>query len=801
MKQHTPLIKQYCDLKEQYDDCVLFFRVGDFYEMFFDDAKKASKILNIALTSHGKNDVPMCGLPYHASESYIGKMINQGHKIALCEQVEDVSDRFDKKQPLKRDVVRVITPGTVTESSMLDPKSYNFLLCCSPIKKNKIGYSIVDLSVGDLFIEELESVDDLKNIFAKWNPRECLIPESVLNDEKIWKSISEWHCRAQIIPDIKYNVKQSEINLKNIYKINTLESFGTMSENELLASGFIAQYIMYTQKTSDIDLKPIAKVNNRKFVHLDKFTMDNLEVIKTLQGSNKGSLFETLDDTLTSGGGRLLKLRLTSPLKNANFIKERLNSVEFFTKNENIISEIRKHLSECDDLDRILGGIVLNRSGPLDLIKIANSLIASKNIHKIINQLEHPQEIAISMEYLDCNDLVIEKIMSAIIDSPPIKINDGGFIKHGYNNQLDDLIKVKHSCEEDIKMLQDQYRKETDISSLKIKHSNLFGYCIEIPTSQKKKMPFHFNEKQNLATVSRYITDILSVINDKMINNHEKILELELEIFGKLIRFIKSFKKEILLASNAIAVIDLTTGLANISIKNQYIKPIIDDSNSLKVKNGRNPIVENILNIQKEQFTPNDCDLNKEKCILMTGPNMAGKSTYLRQNALIILMAQVGCYVPAQQAHIGVFDGIFVRIGASDNLSKGMSTFMTEMVEVACILNNSTENSFIVVDEVGRGTSTDEGQAIASAVMENISERKIRSLFATHYHQLIEVSSKDENIICMTMDIKDIDGNLVFLHKVIPGYTKKSYALDVCKMAGIPNDVINRAEVILANNE
>ncbi len=797
----TPLITQYCNLKDQYDDCILFFRVGDFYEMFFDDARNASQALNIALTSHGKNtDVPMCGIPYHASESYISKMIHQGYKVALCEQTESVEDRFDKKQPLKRDVVRVITAGTLTESSMLDPKSYNFLICCSPIKKNVIGYAVLDLSVGDFFIEEL-TADSLKNVFSKWNPSECLLPESILNNEELWRSISEWHTKVQLIPDLKYNLRQSEINLKNLYKIETLESFGKISETELLASGFAAQYIMYTQKRDDIDLKPIIKINNSQFMHLDKFTRDNLEIIQTLQGSAKGSLFHALDDTITAVGGRLLKYRLTSPLKHVEEIQARLDSVECFVNNSHTIKPIKNHLSECDDLERMLGRVMLQRNSPLDLIKIANSLIAAENIYNIIYELDSPAELRNSLDALSNNKIIIQKIVSAVVSNPPLKTNEGGFIKIGYNSQLDELREAKSVCNKQIECLQEKYKEDTEIPTLKIRHSNMFGYCIEVPISQKKKVPYSFNEKQTLSTVSRYTTDTLTEINQKIFHADEEALKREMQVFEELNQFIKASKKSIICASKSIALIDVTVSLANKSIENKYYKPIIDKSNNFDIQNGRNPIVENILRSQKEDFTANNCTLNERKCLLMTGPNMAGKSTYLRQNALITLMAQAGSYIPAENSHIGAVDGIFVRIGASDNLSKGMSTFMTEMVEVACILNHATEHSLIVVDEVGRGTSTAEGEAIATAIMEDISKKRIRSLFATHYHELVKIADLDKNIFCMTMSIKDINDKLIFLHKVVEGSASKSYALAVCQMAGIPQHVINRSKEILENNK
>ncbi|QEK38321.1 DNA mismatch repair protein MutS [Candidatus Cytomitobacter primus] len=796
----TPLMKQYCDLKDNYNDCILFFRVGDFYEMFFEDAKRASHALNIALTAHGKNvDVPMCGIPYHASDAYIGKLIDKGHKIALCEQTESVYDRTDKKAPLKREVVRVITAGTLTESSMLDPKSYNFLLCCSPMKNGLISYSIVDLSIGDFFVDSTP-MNDLNNVFSKWNPRECLVPESILNHDDLWRSINDWHTKIQLVPDVKYDLNQNRLNLKKIYKIAHLESFGSISDLEVRASGFLAQYLMYTQKSENIELKPIVKINDSHLMHLDKFTRDNLEITRTLQGNITGTLFDTLDNTVTAGGARLLKFRLTSPLKDLDLIKNRLNSIEFFIDNSIMIQEIKKYLALCDDLDRALGRVILDRSCPADCIKIANSLVAARNIYNLIIGFDLPTEIKDGIDALGYNETIIQKIKATIVECPPLKINEGDFIKDGYSGSLDELRNIKSVCDDKVKEMQDVYKQETEIPTLRIKYNNVLGYCVEIPNSQKKKMLYSFIEKQSLSTITRYSNSHLQEISARMLNAKALAVEKEVQIFNDLVDFIKSVKKSILYVAKVIAIIDVNVALANKSIINKYCKPTIDNGNNFNISNGRNPIVENILQKHNETFTANDCQLIDKKCLLMTGPNMAGKSTYLRQNALIALMAQAGCYVAADSMNFGMIDGIFVRIGASDNLANGMSTFMMEMVEVACILNNATENSLIIVDEVGRGTSAQEGKAIALAIMEHISIRKIRSLFATHYHELVKLSEHDQNIFCMTMSISEKDGNLLFMHKIKSGFTDQSFAISVCKMAGIPNSVIERSRKILEDD-
>ena len=800
-KKQTPLIEQYCTLKDQYSDCILFFRVGDFYEMFFDDAKSSAHTLNIALTSYGKNsDIPMCGIPYHSSEAYIQKLVHSGSKVALCEQTESVFARFDKKQPLKRDVVRVITAGTLTESSMLDPKSYNFLICCSHIKNGKVAYALVDLSVGDFYVQEIE-INELHNVFAKWNPSECLISDSVANNDSVWSEISEWHSKAQLVPNLKYELTQSEDHIKSIYGVANLASFCEMSHLETSAAGYLAYYLMYTQKMPNIDIKPIVKMSDNGLVHLDKFTRDNLEIVKTLQGSNKGALFDTLDATITAGGARLLKLRLMSPTSNIDTINDRLEDTSFFIENFNLIGKIQNYLNKCEDLERALGRIILNRSTPVDLVKIATSLDAVQDIYNLVCSYDLPEQIKQACEFFNMNGMISQKIKAAIVENPPLKVCDGGFICVGYSSALDGLRNIKSMLDEQIKHMQDDYRSSTNISTLRIKHNNIFGYCIEVPVTQKKKIPYGFKERQTLSTVSRYGTDELSDLSVKILQSREMQIQKEIEILNDVNDFVKSMKKSIYKIAESIAILDVTLSVAQKSIDNRYCKPTINNNLQFTIKNGRNPIIENILSNQNDDFTANDCELSASKCVIMTGPNMAGKSTYLRQNALIVLMAQVGLYVPADEMELGVVDGLFVRIGASDNLSKGMSTFMMEMSEISCILRYATERSFIVVDEVGRGTSASEGAAIAAAIVRDISNRKIRSVFATHYHELVDMLGNDQNLLYKTMHIKEIDGDLVFMHKVVDGIASHSYALQVCKMAGIPRNIIDDAKNILKQSD
>ncbi|QEK37788.1 DNA mismatch repair protein MutS [Candidatus Cytomitobacter indipagum] len=790
---HTPLIKQYCELKENYDDCILFFRVGDFYEMFFNDAKKASHNLNITLTSHGKAKIPMCGIPHHSSSSYINQLVRSGHKVALCEEVEDTGIRVDKKAPLKRDVVRVVTAGTVTESSMLDSKSYNFLMCFSPISFGMTSYAIVDLSIGDFFVEEV-SAKEIRNVIAKWCPSECLMPKSIAEfNEELMDEISEWKNIISFVDEDEYNLNQSQKDLKAIYQVSHLDGFGQMKDSSTIAAGYLANYLMYTQKTNEIKLKPIAKLNNSYLMHLDKFTRDNLEISKNLQGDSKETLFGILDCTVTSSGARLLKFRLMSPLKSLSLIRRRLDSVEFFVKNNDLIGQIREHLMLCSDLERDIGRVAFRRSCPEDLISIANSLVYAKNIYHLLHKLVLPIDIQKEIQFLTDNDKIIEKILDSMDYNPVSKEN--GFVRSGYSSKLDEEKAQKELYESQIPNLEKQYKNSHEILSLKIIHNNALGYHIEIANSEKGKVPYNFAKVQSLASISRYMNDTLNEINSRISNLCDSIRVQEAVIFDEIIKFAKQEQVNILRIAKSIAIIDIAVAMAKIAVENNYCKPIMNSGNNFVVKEGRHPVVEKIC--KNENFTSNDCDLNKKKFMLMTGPNMSGKSTYLRQNAIITVMAHSGCYVPASYVNMGIVEEVFVRVGASDNLSKGMSTFMIEMTETACILNQSTKNSLIVIDEVGRGTSTKEGSAIASAIMENLSKKKARTFFATHYHELVNRSLEDENISCATIKIEKAENKISFLHKVVEGCSKTSYAFDVCKMAGLPQEVIDRAEQIV----
>ncbi|QEK39290.1 DNA mismatch repair protein MutS [Candidatus Nesciobacter abundans] len=794
----TPLIEQYLHLKEQYKDCILFFRVGDFYEMFFDDAKISASELNITLTKHGKKH-PMCGIPFHASDSYINRLVNAGHNVALCEQTETPDTKVGKKGPLKRDVVRVITPGTITETSMLDPKSHNFLLACSPVSNEQIGFAVVDLSTGDFFVEDVFK-KDFSSIISKWNPKELIIPQSFLSDEDSWMQVLEWQDKARIIPDLKYNLQECQENLKKLYKIHTLDSFGFMSNNSVIAAGSIARHIFYTQKSNSLSLKSISKLNNSNFMMLDQFTRNNLEIVKTIQGEKKGSLVNTLDKTLTSSGARLLQMRLSSPSKEEKTIRNRIESVDFFVKfsNRSAVSDL---LRNYGDIERSSGRLFLKRGGPRDLLEIANSLQSAAMIYQILKNEDLSDELKREVSELKDLDKIYPIIYSAIDSEPPLKISDGGFIKKGYSEQLDSIRGLEQKALCDIEMLEESYKQATEINTLKVRKNSSIGFCIEVPASQSSKVPYSYIKKQTLTNIIRYVTPEIQDLNERMVSSTLLALSEEIKIFQDICDHIKKYRNRISLAAKAISVIDVSLGLADYSLQYDYCKPLIAQGKKFNISKGRNPVIENILMKSNEDFTANDCDFDKNKFMLMTGPNMAGKSTFLRQNALIVLMAQAGCFVPAESAELGIFDGIFVRIGASDNLGKGMSTFMTEMVETAIILNSSTENSFVVVDEIGRGTSVEEGEAIAFSVMKSLSEKRCCTLFATHYHSLADISANDSNIDCYTMEVQSWGEKLIFKHKLVKGASDSSYALYVCGMAGIPSSVIEDAKRFIVDRD
>nr|WP_312576194.1 DNA mismatch repair protein MutS [Sedimentibacter sp.] len=800
MAKFTPMMEQYFSIKEQYKDCILLYRLGDFYEMFFDDALTASKVLEIALTGRDcgqEEKAPMCGVPHHAVDNYISKLIENGYKVAICEQIEDPAA---SKGIVKRDVVRVVTPGTVIDQSMLDEKTNNYL-CCTYIE-NGFGMSYVDVSTGDLYVTE--NIGDgnlgiqnevtnnlLKEEIDKINPSE-IISNSLTNNDLLNSKIT---CISDILSTEEYK----EIIL-NHFKVISLDSFG-ISENKLaiISLGMLVNYLNQTQKTSLEHINKIFFYNVGEYLHIDSSTRKNLELIETVRGKKgAGTLYHILDNTQTAMGGRQLKKWIEEPLKNINSINDRLDSVSELYSNIMVSNNIKGYLKNVYDIERLISRIVYGNCNGRDLIALKQSISELPNLKTEISQLNSD---LISTVYKDFDVLrdVYDLIDNSIIEEPPVSVKEGGLIKCGYNVDLDELKEITINGKSWISKLQNTEREKTGIKNLKIGYTRVFGYYIEVTQSYLKSVPEHYMRKQTLTNCERYVTPELKEMEAKILNADEQVMKLEYDLFLNIRQYIKEQIKRIQKTAHSIATIDAINSLSIAAVKNDYVRPELNNKGFINIVDGRHPVIERI--IKNERFVPNDTYIdNKEhRMSIITGPNMAGKSTYMRQVALIALMTHIGSFVPAKSAQICILDKIFTRVGASDDLSQGQSTFMVEMSEVSNILNNATENSLLILDEIGRGTSTYDGLSIAWSVVEYITKKiKAKTLFATHYHELSELESKLKSVKNYRILIKETDDKIIFLRKIVEGSVDRSYGIQVANLAGLPDDVVKRAKEILS---
>ncbi len=820
----TPMMLQYLEVKAKHKDYLLMYRMGDFYELFFEDAEIASKALDIALTHRGGTyngkPIPMCGVPHHAFDSYMPKLIRQGYKVAICDQTETPEEaklRGGNKAVIKREVSRIITAGTLTEDNLLNSSLNNYLcsIYVSEGLNTKVTVASTDISTGDFILQSWDdnAISELQSFLLIKNPAEIIIPDTLLKSQKFENLITEHKQKLVIKPESFFDPINAKQNLCELFKISTLDSYGNLTDNELSCCGAILNYISITQIGSKPNLKFPTKEINSDFLQIDAFSMRNLEILNNINDENikDSSLFEILDKTQTSMGRRLLRNILTSPLANKDEINERLNIVEFFTEHTDLLSQIRTQLTLISDIQRIITRITFNRAGPRDLQNIERTLRLSKYIKELLEEnLQTAIENPLTKILNGLRDFspLAKKLNNAIIDDAPLNVKDSGFIKQGYNVTLDEYKNIQQNTKQIILDLQSNYALETGIANLKIKYNNIVGYFIEVPVKQATLLMENktFTHRQTLVNCVRFSTQELTEIEQKILLANDKYVSLELSLFKELCDDILMAHDDIEKFSESISQIDVFTNLATIALENNYTKPIIDDSLAFEIIDGRHPVVEANIKKQASTFIPNDCILeNKDdqsKLWILTGPNMAGKSTFLRQNAIIIIMAQIGSFVPATSAHIGIVNKLFSRVGASDNLARGQSTFMVEMSETATILNQADEHSFVILDEIGRGTATFDGLSIAWAVLEYLNNiNRCRGLFATHYHELTESISKLSNVSAHTMDIKEYDGDIIFLHKVKKGVADKSYGIHVAKIAGIPNTVIQRASQILDNFE
>ncbi|MBI3377305.1 MAG: DNA mismatch repair protein MutS [Nitrospirae bacterium] len=798
MSELTPVMKQYSNIKEKYKDCILMFRLGDFYEMFGEDAKTASKILQIALTSRDKSKeepVPMCGFPHFASETYITKLIKAGHKVAICEQMEDAKEaKGTEKGIIQRDVVRVITPGTHTPEH---PKENNYIVSFFPDGK-KHGIAAADVSTGEFII--YETVEPIEDEFSRFEPKEILYPDTLRQNIHYSESLKDFYGTAY--EDWAFDYAEAYKILLMHFKVSSLDGYGCEGLSAAIsAAGALINYLDKTQK-GNLNFRKISTINQTSFMFLDSATQRNLELIRNLKiRTEENTLLWAIDETLTPMGGRYLRGLILRPFIDISEIRKRQNAVEYLFEDYELIETLRSNLRKLQDLERLSNRIGAKSANPRDLTAIRNSITHLPSIKKALLSSKDVYLKSIAEEISEFSSLK-SLIESSIIDTPPLSLRDGGIIRNGYNKEIDSLRKIATSGKDFIAELEMSEKKKTGISSLKVGYNKIFGYYIEITNANLDQVPEHYIRKQTLVGGERFITPELKEYESKVIGAEERLKNLEYQAFNEILNEAQKESADLARTAHAIAASDFLTSLAVVAKRHNYVKPRIDESGIIEITDGRHPVLERIPG--EERFIPNNIYLDNEKQRLMiiTGPNMAGKSTYMRQIALTVLMAQMGGFVPASEARIGIVDRIFTRIGASDYITKGQSTFMVEMIETANILNNATSKSLIIIDEVGRGTSTFDGISIAWAVAEHIAKTiKARTLFATHYNELTELAITLDGVKNYNVVVKEWGDEIIFLRKVEEGPADKSYGIQVAQLAGLPSEVILRAKEVLTNLE
>ena len=794
----TPMMKVYCETKEKYKDCILFYRLGDFYEMFFEDALIASKELEITLTGKDcglKERAPMCGVPFHAVDGYLNKLVSKGYKVAICEQLEDPKQA---KGLVKRDVIRVVTPGTNLDAQALDESRNNYLMCIICME-DRYGLSVADISTGEYLVTELDSEKKLLDEINKFSPSEIICNHSFyVSGVDIEDRKERLHISVFSLDSWYFDDALCARNLMEHFHVSSLSGLGLDAFScGIIAAGALLQYLIETQKTSIANLTALTPYSISKYMVLDSSTRRNLELCETLREKNKrGSLLWVLDKTKTAMGARMLRRYLEQPLIEKEEIMQRLDAVEELKDNAITREELREYLNPIYDLERLISRISYQTANPRDLVAFKTSLSMLPHIKYIMKSLQSPLLVQLQEEMDELADL-FALVDTAIVDEPPISIRDGGFIKEGYNEEVDRLRHAKTEGKSWLAKLEAEEREKTGIKTMKVKYNKVFGYYLEVTNSYKDMVPDYYTRKQTLTNAERYITPELKELEETILGSEDKLTALEYDLYvevrGKIADEILRIQK----TAHAIAGVDVFASLALVAERGNYVKPSINEKGVLDIKNGRHPVVEKM--IPNDMFIANDTylDNGKSRISIITGPNMAGKSTYMRQTALIVLMAQIGSFVPADAAKIGLVDRIFTRVGASDDLASGQSTFMVEMTEVANILRNATRNSLLILDEIGRGTSTFDGLSIAWAVVEYISNPKLlgaKTLFATHYHELTELEGKLPGVNNYCIAVKENGDDIVFLRKIIQGGADKSYGIQVAKLAGVPDMVIERAK-------
>jgi len=797
------MMQQYLEIKEQYKDCILFFRLGDFYEMFFSDAEVASRELEITLTGKDcglEERAPMCGVPFHSADSYIAKLISKGYKVAICEQIEDPALA---KGLVKRDVIRIVTPGTVTDSAMLDEKKNNYLMSIYK-NKNYYGIACVDLTTGEFLSTHItfgNTFNKLMDEIAKFSPSEIVVNGEFFHDENIKKTLKQrFDVYISGLEDKFFEKEFSIQKVRNYFKDYVIEE--NAFDLYINASGALLEYLEQTQKVNLSHIQNFNVYRIEEYMILDMATRRNLELTETMREKNrKGSLLWVLDRTMTSMGGRTLRKWIEQPLINLHDIKDRLDAVNEFKERFMIRSEVRELLRAVYDIERLMTKVILGSANCRDLISIKHSIGQVPYIKELLRDLKADLNV-LSYNELDTLTDVYEIIDKAIVDDPPVAVKEGGIIKEGFNEEVDRLRSASKDGKKWIAHLESKERERTGIKNLKVGFNKVFGYYIEVTKSYYSQVPDDYIRKQTLANCERYITPELKEIENTVLGAEDRLVELEYQIFVDVRNKVAKEINRLKTTARSLARIDVLCSLAEVADRESYTMPEVTDDDKIEIKDGRHPVVEKIIG--QEAFVPNDTylDMDENQIAIITGPNMAGKSTYMRQVALIVLMAQIGSFVPAKSAKIGIVDRIFTRVGASDDLAAGQSTFMVEMSEVANILGNATSKSLLVLDEIGRGTSTYDGLSIAWAVIEYIGEKiGARTLFATHYHELTELEERIEGIKNYCISVEEKGEDIIFLRKILRGGADNSYGVQVARLAGIPDPVIHRAKEILKKLE
>ncbi|WP_297777097.1 DNA mismatch repair protein MutS [uncultured Roseovarius sp.] len=800
------MMAQYLEIKAHYPEALLFYRMGDFYELFFDDAAAAAEALDIALTKRGKHldqDIPMCGVPVHAAEGYLLTLIRKGFRVAVCEQMEDPAEAKKRgaKSVVRREVVRLVTPGTLTEESLLDARRHNYLTSFANVRDTG-ALAWVDISTGAFHVMPMAAAR-LGPELARLAPREVLLAEAdVLS---LAETVSESGASLTALGQAAFDSTAGERRLCALFGVGTLDAYGQFTRPEIAAMGAIVDWLDITQKGKLPLLRPPVRENEARVMQIDAATRRNLELTHALNGGRAGSLLATIDRTVTPGGGRLLERRLSSPSRALDVVQARLESVQFAVEQSRICADLRDSLRKVPDLDRALSRLGLDRGGPRDLAAVRNGLAQAANIAERLTDSDLPPLLAEAVSGLTGHDTLLDLLDQALIAEPPLLVRDGGFIAPGFDGGLDEARQLRDEGRGVIARMQGEFIKQTGIQSLKIKHNNVLGYFIEVTSTHADRMlapPLndHFKHRQTTANQLRFTTIALTEMETRILNAGGRALEIEKRLYDDLKSAILARAAEIAQTARGLAEIDLSTALADLARAETWCRPKVDQSRALRITGGRHPVVERALRAQGgAPFIANECDLGEDSDIwLLTGPNMAGKSTFLRQNALIALLAQMGSYVPARSAHIGMVSQLFSRVGASDDLARGRSTFMVEMVETAAILNQADDHALVILDEIGRGTATYDGLSIAWATLEHLHDvNGCRALFATHYHELTNLSDKLARVENATVTVKEHDGDVVFMHEVRRGAADRSYGVQVAKLAGLPAAVVARARVVL----